>query len=97
MRYDTPEKLRDFLRLCLDPGPGRKKRTPVRLVEVLPEPMQDELTRHAPHLHILRHRAQALAEQTDAARNLYADALATWIRDEQPQPGEPAPLLDAAS
>ncbi|MEV7413449.1 hypothetical protein [Streptomyces althioticus] len=80
--YETPEQLRDFLRLCLDPGPGREKRTPARLVEVLPEPVRDQLLRHAPHLRQMQHRTTRLARQLDEARQEYADALADWIRDD---------------
>ncbi|MFF6801066.1 hypothetical protein [Streptomyces sp. NPDC012616] len=86
MQYEAPADLRAFLRLCLDPGPGRDKRTPVRLVEILPPPLHDELLRHAPHLRPMRHRADALAEQQRAARQEYADALAAWIHGEEPKP-----------
>ncbi|GGZ72953.1 hypothetical protein ACFOOM_01200 [Streptomyces echinoruber] len=85
MQYDTPEELRAFLRLCLA-GPGREKCTPARLVEILPEPMHDELTRHAPHLRAMRHRLDALATQRERAHQEYADALAAWIRGEEPEP-----------
>jgi hypothetical protein len=95
---DTPAKLRAFLKLCLNPGHGRDKRTPVRLLEVLPAPMHDQLIQHAPHLRPLRHRVEALAEQQRAAHDEYADALAAWIRgDEQPAGRRSLPLLDAVS
>ncbi|PWI09760.1 hypothetical protein DIZ27_14585 [Streptomyces sp. NWU339] len=99
MQYETPEQLRDFLKLCLDPGPGREKRTPAKLIEVLPEPMHAALIQHAPHLRQLRHRVDALTAQRQAAQQTYADALAAWIRgDEQPAPARlPLPLLDAVT
>jgi hypothetical protein len=97
-QYDTPDALRSFLRLCLDPGHGIK-RTPVRLVEVLPEPLAAKAAEFAPHLGALRHAAQALDEQAAKARQVYADALAAWIHGEEPGPAprRSMPLLDAVS
>lgn len=98
MPYEAPDELRAFLRLCLDPGPGRDKRTPARLVEVLPPPLHDEVIRHAPHLRPMRHRVDALAEQQKAAHQEYADALAGWIRGEEPSPARKSlPLLEAVA
>ncbi|MER6632263.1 hypothetical protein ABT301_29285 [Streptomyces sp. NPDC000987] len=85
-QYETPEDLRSFLRLCLDPGHGIK-RGPEKLAEVLPEPLARKVAEFAPHIGGLRHAAQALAEQAKQARRAYADALAAWIREEP----EPAP------
>jgi len=95
---DTADELRAFLKLCLDPGAGREKRTPVRLLEILPPQMHDQLIRHAPHLRSLRHRVDALAEQQRAAHDEYADALAAWIRGDEPGPARrPLPLLEAVT
>ncbi|WP_019061763.1 hypothetical protein [Streptomyces prunicolor] len=89
--YANPEALRSFLKLCLDPGHGIK-RTPVRLAEVLPEPLARKVAEFSPHVGGLRHVAQAVDEQAKAAQNrakdahgAYADALAAWIHDEEPK------------
>ncbi|EMF31105.1 hypothetical protein H114_00712 [Streptomyces gancidicus BKS 13-15] len=86
MQHQTPEQLRDFLRLCLNPGPGRPVRTPHRLLDVLPEEMHDQLAQHAPHLRHLRERTTVLAQELDGARKAYADALAAWIRGDSTEP-----------
>ncbi|KUN32474.1 hypothetical protein AQJ11_02820 [Streptomyces corchorusii] len=85
-QFQTPDVTREFLRLCLDPGPGREKRTPVRLLEVLPQQMHDAVIRHAPYLRAMRDRVDALAEQHQAAKHEYADALTAWIHGEEPKP-----------
>ncbi|WP_406321768.1 hypothetical protein [Streptomyces sp. NBC_00519] len=102
--YDSPEALRSFLKLCLDPGYGIK-RTPVRLAEVLPEPLARKAAEFAPHLGGLSHFAQALDEQAKQAQRrakdahrAYADALATWIHGEEPKPAPRSmPLLQAVT
>lgn len=94
--YDTPEALRSFLKLCLDPGHGIK-RTPVRLTEVLPEPLARKAAEFAPYLGRLRHHADALDEQATRARGAYADALAAWIHGEDPKPVQSMPLLQAVA
>ncbi|MGW4007894.1 hypothetical protein [Streptomyces sp. NPDC004763] len=95
--HDTPDQLRDFLRLCLSPGRGIE-RTPAKLVEILPDPLHDELLQHAPHLRALRHRADTLSAQHQAAQQTYAQAVADWINDEQPAPASPSlPLIDAVT
>jgi ribosomal protein L34E len=85
-QYETPEALRAFLRLCLDPGHGIK-RSPEKLAEVLPEPLLQKVVEFAPHLGVLRDSAVALDQQTTHAFRAYADALAAWIKDEEPKPG----------
>ncbi|MEU0059886.1 hypothetical protein [Streptomyces sp. NPDC006334] len=87
--YDTPEALRSFLKLCLDPGYG-VQRSPETLAEVLPEPLVRKAVEFAPHLGTLRHAAQALDEQAKKALRAYAAALASWIHDEEPK-SAPAP------
>lgn len=81
-QYDTPEALRAFLSLCLDPGHGIT-RSPETLAEVLPEPLARKAIEFAPHLGELRHAAQALDAQAARARRAYADALAAWIHGGQ--------------
>lgn len=94
MQYDTPAGLRNFLRLCLSPGYG-VQRTPAKLAQVMPEPLARQLADHAPHLGELRAAAHRLEQQTAAAHQRYADALAAWIADEQPATS--VPLLDAVA
>lgn len=84
-QYDTPEALRSFLRLCLEPGHGIK-RSPEKLAEVLPDPLARKVAEFAPHIGGLRHAAQALDEQAKKARRAYADALTDWIHDKEPKP-----------
>ncbi|NGO47294.1 hypothetical protein [Streptomyces ureilyticus] len=81
MKLDTEKDVRDFLRLCLDPGHGIK-RTPAKLAEVMPDPLHDALVRYAPHLGELRAEADRQEAQARKARKAYADALATWITNE---------------
>ncbi|MEU3785225.1 hypothetical protein [Streptomyces sp900129855] len=96
-QYETPEALRDFLKLCLNPPYG-DKRTPVRLAEVLPTPVYQAVIEHAPHLAELRIIARELAKQAEAAHTVYADALAAWINDEEPKPARRSmPLLEAVA
>ncbi|MEU2265014.1 hypothetical protein ABZ568_00870 [Streptomyces olindensis] len=83
--YDTPDKLRAFLKLCLDPGHGIQ-RSPEKLAEVLPEPLLRKVVEFAPLLGVLRDSAVALDQQTTHAFRAYADALAAWIHAEEPNP-----------
>lgn len=75
MKYKTREELRDFLRLCLDPGPGRDKRTVEYLAEIMPGGVVDLIAEHAPHVAELR---TAAAD----AKTAYTEALRVWIADE---------------
>ncbi|MFF4036389.1 hypothetical protein ACFYZ2_42745 [Streptomyces sviceus] len=95
-QYDTPEALRSFLKLCLDPSHGIK-RTPEKLAEVLPEPLVRKAAEFAPHLGTLRLAAQALAEQAKKAQQAYADAFTGWIHGEEPEPVRSMPLLQAVT
>ncbi|MGW3445619.1 hypothetical protein [Streptomyces sp. NPDC001076] len=90
--YETPDGLRAFLKLCLDPGHGIN-RTPAKLAEVLPEPLARKVAEFAPHVGGLRYFAQVLNEEVDDAQKrakdahrAYADALAAWIHGEEPKP-----------
>ncbi|MET8747233.1 hypothetical protein [Streptomyces sp. NPDC004728] len=96
--YDTPEGLRSFLALCLDPGHGIK-RTPDRLAEVLPEALASKAAEFAPHLGRLRHEAKAADQRAKEAHRAYAEALASWIHGEEPTqvPRRSMPLLKAVS
>ncbi|MFJ7489743.1 hypothetical protein ACIQZB_00530 [Streptomyces sp. NPDC097727] len=103
-QHDTPEALRDFLKLCLDPGHGIK-RAPVRMAEALPEPLARKVVEFAPHLGGLRDHAEALdkqaklaAKRAKEAHRAYADALTAWIHDEEPEPvHQSMSLLDAVA
>lgn len=104
-QYETPEALRSFLKLCLDPGHGIK-RTPVRLAGVMPEPLARKVAEFSPHVGGLRHFAKAVEEQAKAAQKraedahgAYADALAAWIHGEEPKPAplRSMPLLQAVA
>ncbi|MCX4609482.1 hypothetical protein [Streptomyces mirabilis] len=70
--------VRDFLRLCLDPGRGIK-RTPAKLAGIMPGPLEEALMRFAPHLGDLRTEADRQEAEARRARNVYVDALAAWI------------------
>lgn len=87
--YATPEELRAFLALCLDPGPGRTTRTPEELTRILPEPILDQLARFSPNLGALRSYADRRQRQADTARLVWAASLAEWIADEDPEDGRP--------
>lgn len=97
-QYDTPEGLRGFLKLCLDPGHSIK-RTPDRLAEVLPEALASRAAEFAPHLGRLRHEAKTADQRAKEARRAYADALAAWIHGEETKqaPRRSMPLLKAVS
>jgi hypothetical protein len=77
------EELRGFLALCIDPGPHRHKRSPVRLTHTLPPAYADAVQRLAPP--IVRRLAEVTADLTtraEEARTSYATALLAWIRGE---------------
>ncbi|MFJ1606964.1 hypothetical protein ACIOHS_26875 [Streptomyces sp. NPDC088253] len=78
MNLDTENGVRDFLRLCLDPGHGIK-RTPAKLAAVMPGPLEEALMRFAPHLGDLRAEADRQEAEARKARKAYTDALAAWI------------------
>lgn len=83
-QLNTAEEVRSFLALCLDPGPGRDKRTAARVAEIMPDWLAGPLNQHAPHLAVLSaavHQAEAAAA---AARAVHAEALAAWIAGENP-------------
>lgn len=76
---NTAAEVREFLALCLDPGPGRDKRTAARVAEIMPGWLAGPLNRHAPHLATLSaavHEAEAVAA---AARTEHTEALGAWI------------------
>ncbi|MGW1989656.1 hypothetical protein [Embleya sp. NPDC001921] len=85
--YATAEDLRAFLRLCLDPGPGRDKRTVAKLADLTETSLSglaEEIAEHAPHL------ADLLSE-VKRARAVYVEALRGWIADEPPPAPTPEP------
>ncbi|MFB6961862.1 hypothetical protein ACFCYB_33990 [Streptomyces sp. NPDC056309] len=97
MEFGTEKGVRDFLGLCLDPGHGREKRTPLQLTKIMPEPLFQALGRYAPHLVELRKAAEFREEQGRLARQMYADGLAAWIRGDEPGPASlnwPVPDLE---
>lgn len=73
MEFGTEKGVRDFLGLCLDPGHGCEKRTPLQLTQIMPEPLLEALGRYAPHLAELRKAAEFRDEQGRLARQMYAD------------------------
>lgn len=82
--YRDEYELRAFLRLCIDPGTGRDKRTPVRMLDALPGPALTALDRLAPpHLRAFRKTAADLADSTARMRYAYATAALAWIREEE--------------
>ncbi|MFZ4266538.1 hypothetical protein [Streptomyces arboris] len=76
-----PEGLRAFLRLCLNPGPGRDKRSVEGLAARMPSFLADSIADHAPHLAALRKTAQD-------AHETYVTALQDWITAETATDGE---------
>lgn len=89
MDLSTPEAVRDFLALCLDPGHGIK-RSPTTLTKITPGPLRDALVRFAPHLGELHQAAEEADRRAAAARKAYADGLAAWIKTgEQPAAADP--------
>ncbi|MET8609729.1 hypothetical protein [Streptomyces misionensis] len=81
-QLETAEDVRAFLALCLDPGPGRPKRTPLELTALLREPHLQALEKHAPHLATMRLIAEHRQKDADAARRTWAAGLAAWINDD---------------
>ncbi|MGY3199799.1 hypothetical protein [Streptomyces sp. TE5632] len=86
MNLTDENSVRDFLRLCLDPGHGIK-RTPEKLTEVMPDPLYQAMVLYAPHLGRLRADADRQDKKARTARRAYADAVAAWIHD-KPSPAE---------
>ncbi|MFI5629157.1 hypothetical protein ACIA8E_07215 [Streptomyces sp. NPDC051664] len=82
---DTVGEVRDFLRLCLNPGPRRTGRTVAQLAKVMPDWLAERLTAHAPHLTELREAAVRAEAEAARARKAYADALGAWITEETTQ------------
>lgn len=69
---ETPDDVRDFLRLCLNPRAGFPGRTVEELAKVMPAWLADKLVDHAP-------RVAALREVADRAHTAYLSALGDWI------------------
>ena len=85
MQFQNEHELRAFLRTCIDPGPGRDKRTPTRLVEALPHEDAAALEEFAPrYLGAMGRTAAELTGRADDMRHAYASSVLAWIRDEQP-------------
>ncbi|MEW2302027.1 hypothetical protein AB0958_18975 [Streptomyces sp. NPDC006655] len=84
---NTPEEIRDFLRLCLNP-PGRGARTPAQLAQIMPDWVRGPLHEHAPHLAALRAEAERLDEAAARAHRAHAAALAKWIEGTEPPSAE---------
>lgn len=79
MDLSSAAAVREFLVLCLNP-PGRSKRTPAKLAQIMPDPLRDALETYAPHLAKLRQDAEDLERKARSARKAHANALAAWIR-----------------
>lgn len=82
LQINTPDDLRAFLRLCLDPGPGRDKRTVEHLAEIMPPFLVDQLAEFAPELGVLRDRVNMAEAAAKAARAEYTKGLRSWISQE---------------
>ncbi|MFF0092765.1 hypothetical protein ACFYSF_22770 [Streptomyces canus] len=78
MDLSSKNTVREFLRLCLDPGHG-VKRTPAQLAEVMPGALRDAVTRFAPHLAELLDEATRKEKEARRARRAYVDAFSAWI------------------
>ncbi|MBM9506734.1 hypothetical protein [Actinacidiphila acididurans] len=77
----TPDEVRGFLRMCLDPGLGRDRRTPTELTVVMPDWLLGHLAEHAPHLAALHADVTVAEELAAEARVSYAEALLAWITE----------------
>lgn len=98
MQFQNEHELRAFLRLCIDPGPGRDKRTPVRMTAVLPGPALTALDRLAPpYLRAFRKTAADLAEEAARMSYAYATAVLAWIREEETTDELHALVVDASA
>ncbi|MFF0395116.1 hypothetical protein ACFYSJ_04900 [Streptomyces sp. NPDC005248] len=82
MQLQTPDEVRDFLRLCLDPGLGRKNRSVTQLALIMPDWLAAPLTEHAPHLAELRNAVDRAEAAATEARAAYTEGLRAWIADE---------------
>jgi hypothetical protein len=82
VQLTTAEEVRAFLRLCLDPGPGRPKRTVAQLAEIMPGWVAGPLHEHAPHLARLGAAVDQAEAAAAAARTALAEALGAWITDD---------------
>ncbi|MFI1954826.1 hypothetical protein ACH437_23760 [Streptomyces xinghaiensis] len=89
MQLTTAEEVRDFLRLCLDPGPRLPARTVSQLVTIMPDWLAEHVAAHTPELAPLREEAAAAQTAATAALETYTEALRAWISGE-PDP-DPAP------
>ncbi|MFD4315055.1 hypothetical protein [Streptomyces sp. NPDC058548] len=90
MHFATPEEAQGFLRLCLDGGPGRVKRTITQLALIMPDWLAEQFTEHAPELAVLRDEVNAAEAAATAARERYTEGLRAWIADELGTEGEEA-------
>jgi hypothetical protein len=84
VKFTSEKQLRTFLRLCIDPGTGRDKRTPTRLVEALPATHETLKEFAPPYLGAFARTAADLTARAEEMRHSYAAALLAWIRDEEP-------------
>lgn len=75
----TPDEVRGLLHMCLDPGPGRDRRTPTELTVVMPDWLLGHLTEHAPHLAAMHAHVTAAEQLVAKTRASYAEALLTWV------------------
>lgn len=94
MQLDTAEGVRDFLRLCLDPGPRLPSRTVSQLVTIMPEWLAEQVAAHTPELAPLRDEATAAQTAAATALETYTEALHAWIYREphpNPTPVQPDP------
>lgn len=71
----TVEELRAFLRLCLDPGPGRSTRTVGQLAEQMPDWLAVEIAAHNPQ--VAEFRVAAMRAQA-----AYKEGLRAWIQEQ---------------
>ncbi|MGC4947781.1 hypothetical protein ACLQ2N_16490 [Streptomyces sp. DT224] len=82
MQLQTPDEVRGFLRLCLDPGPGRPKRTAAELARIMPDALGDAVSKHAPELAVLRAELKTAETAATEARERYSEGLRAWIANE---------------
>lgn len=96
MKLETVEEVRKFIRLCLNPGPGREGRSVTELVGIMPGWLTSNLAEHAPELAELRAAVDRAEEAAATARDAYADGLWAWIQqdeaNETPRQGSAAEL-----
>ncbi|MEW2068443.1 hypothetical protein [Streptomyces sp. NPDC007346] len=94
---ETERDVRAFLKTCLAPRGTWPGRTVAQLAKVMPDWVAGPLTRHAPHLAVLRDDIARHEAAAAKARTAYTKALGAWIETEVADTPTPdAPVISTA-